>query len=202
MTDKELVRKMLENHKPAINRFYNIYKPKLIKLISRNVDNPKDTEEIMHDTLLSALDSLPLFAFNCSLLTWLCAIARHEIADFYRKRKIKAIVFSRLPFLEKLVSKALSPELAMQEKEMKAKIYQTFKSLSEGYSYILRLKYIEGKTYEEIAVILDKSAKAVESQLSRARLAFQKEYYEQPAASSQMPEFSEKDWELFFTAIG
>jgi len=176
MDDKTLVIKILQGDKKTINRFYQTFKPKLLRFIDQKVGARKDAEEILHDTLLSALDSLALFKFKCTLLTWLKVIAKHEIADFYRKKKIKTIVFSRFPFLEKLVDQALGPELALQEKELKAKIAKTFKNLSEGYCQILRLKYMEGLSMAEIASKLGKTVKAVESQLFRARLAFQKEY--------------------------
>lgn len=176
MGEKELVKEILRGKKKAINKFYQAHQNKLLIFISKKVANKKDAEEILQDVFISALDSLPLFEFNSSLLTWLKAIAHHETVDFFRRKKLKTIVFSRFPFLERLVDQALSPELALQEKEMKQKILATFKNLSEGYAQILRLKYIEGLSMAEIAQKLGKTVKAVESKLSRARLAFQKEY--------------------------
>jgi len=125
---------------------------------------------------MSGLYGLLGFKSNCCLYTWLCSIARHEIADFYRRKRIKKIVFSKFPFLEKLVSEALGPELAYQELETKRKILKTFKNLSEGYSQILRLKYIEELSMKQIAEKFGETVKAVESRLFRARMAFQKIY--------------------------
>lgn len=152
------------------------YRQRLTKFVAKRVDNFLDAEEIVQDTLISALDSLPTFKGKSSQFTWLCGIARHEIADFYRRKKIKQIVFSKLPFLEKLVSEALGPELAFQELETKTKILKTFKNISEGYTRILRLKYVEGLSMKQIAYKLNLTVKAVESRLTRARLAFQLEY--------------------------
>ena len=153
---------------------------RLMKFVRQKVGDYQDVEEIVQETLLSAWDSLPLFKGRSKLFTWICGIARHEIADFYRKRKIKRIVFSKLPFLKELVDKALGPELAYQELETKRKILKTLKSLSEGYSQILRLKYIDELSMKQIARRLNISTKAVESRLSRARLAFRKEYAVKP----------------------
>ncbi len=153
-----------------------ILRSKLVKFISHKVGDPADVEDIVQETMLAIYDSLPLFRGKSSFLTWACAIARHEIADFYRKKKIKQVVFSRLPFLKELVSEALGPELEYQEIEAKAKILKTLKNLSEGYSKILRLKYIDGLSMSQIAGELDLTVKAVESRLTRARLAFQKIY--------------------------
>src|SRR3989344_6077802 len=88
---------------------------RLTRFVSQKVADPMDVDEIVQDSLLSALDSLPGFRGQSQLFTWVCGIARHEVMDFYRRKKIKQIVFSKLPFLEKLVSQALGPELAYQE---------------------------------------------------------------------------------------
>ena len=176
MNDKELINKILQNNKKAVRGFYKAYQNRLLNFILRKVSNRKDAEEILQDIFVSALDSLPLFSYKSSLFTWLCAIARHEIVDFYRRKKLKTIIFSRLPFLKKIVDRALGPELAMQEKEAKQRILKTFRNLSEGYSQILRLKYIEGLTMAQIALKLGKTVKAVESRLFRARLAFREQY--------------------------
>jgi RNA polymerase sigma-70 factor, ECF subfamily len=202
MDEKKLVKNIIAGNKKAIRLFYKTHKSRLFKHILKKVSNKKDAEEILQDVFMSALDSLPVFRFDSSLYTWVQTIARHEIADFYRKKKIKTLVFSRFPFIKKIVSQALSPELALQEKEIKQKIMATFKSISEGYSQILRLKYIEGKSYLEIAEILNKSPKAVESQLSRARLAFQKEYnWQTKNLNVKTKDFNKKDWEILLTSF-
>jgi len=161
------------------------YRERLIKFVGRKVGSQEDIEEIVQETLIAALDSLPVFREECALFTWLCSIARHEIADFYRRRKIKQIVFSRLPFLKDLVCEALGPELAYQELEKKRKIVRTLKNLSEGYSQILRLKYIDGLSMKEIAQRLEITVKTVESRLTRARLAFQKVYVNEKSQRSK-----------------
>jgi len=143
------------------------------------VADPADAEDIVQEALISIYDSLPLFKGKSSFLTWAYSIARHELADFYRKKKFKQIVFSRLPWLRELVSQALGPELAYQELETKKKIVKTFKHLSEGYSRILRLKYVEELSMRQIGQELNLTVKAVESRLTRARLAFQKLYASQ-----------------------
>lgn len=179
MKEKKLIEQILKNNKKAINRFYKIYSSRLLNYILTRIDNPKDGEEILQDTFVAGLDSLPTFKFRSSLYTWLCSISRHEIADFYRRKKIKTLIFSQFPFLEKIVDRALGPQLAMEEKELKDKIGRTLHSLSEGYCRILRLKYIEGQSLAQIAQKMGKSVKAAESKLTRARIAFRKEYVRQ-----------------------
>lgn len=131
-----------------------------------------DAEEIFQETLISAYQSLPSFIGRSTFFVWLCGIAKHEISDFYRKKKIKALLFSRLPFLENLVDQALGPAEEMIEEELKKKVRRVLRSLTEGYRQVLRLKYIDGHSVTQIAGQLGLTLKAVESRLTRARLAF------------------------------
>ncbi len=158
----------------VLKKLYQKYRKRLLHFILQKVKRREDAEEILQDTFVSALDSLPLFRQESSFYTWLGAIAKHEIADFYRKKRLKTIVLSRLPKLESFVSQALSPSAALEAKELEEEVIRCFKSLSEGNSRILRLKYIDGLSYREIAQRLKKSVKSVESKVFRARQAFAK----------------------------
>ena len=174
--NKELIKKVIAQDQKAVKKLYQKYQPRLLNFILKKVKMHEDAEEILQETMISTIDSLPLFRGNCSLYTFLCSIAKHEIADFYRRKKIKTLLFSRFPQLEDIVkniaSQVLSPERAFEEKELKREVIKTLRSLSEGHSRILRLKYIDGLSYRDIANKLKKSVKAVESKLARAREAF------------------------------
>lgn len=167
-----------------------LLREKLYNFVSRRVTDPADAEDIVQESLISIYDSLPLFKGKSAFFTWCCSIARHELADFYRKKKLKQVVFSRLPWLRELVSQALGPDLAYQELETKKKIIRTLTNLSEGYSSILRLKYVEGLSMRQIGQELNLTVKAVESRLTRARLAFQKLYETQDSRQNRFTPFA------------
>lgn len=164
------------NKKEFAEGIYQKYQLKLKKFIGQKVENEQDVEEILQETLMAAIDCIPMYSGRSSFFTWMCGIARHEIADFYRKKKIKSLLFSHLPWLENLASEALGPEQIMLRKELKVKVFKTFKSITEGYSEVLRLKYYQRLTVAQIAEKLNETIKAVESRLTRARKAFAKVY--------------------------
>ena len=155
---------------------YQKYQPRLSKFISQRVDNPQDVEEILQETLISANDCLALYSGRSSFFTWLCGIARHEIADFYRKKKIKTILFSRFPWLGGLASEALGPEQMLLREEAAEKVQRVLAGLSEGYQQVLRLKYYQGLSVKQIARQLNETVKTIESRLTRARKAFAKAF--------------------------
>jgi RNA polymerase sigma factor (sigma-70 family) len=149
---------------------------RLRKYLAGRLQNSDDAEEIFQETLISVTQSLPTFQGTSSFFTWVCGIANHEIADFYRKKKIKTFLFSNFPFLENIVSEALGPEEKLLEQEIKKEVKDSLEKLSKGYSLILRLKYYNCLSMQEIAAQMGITVKAVESRLSRARLAFRLEW--------------------------
>lgn len=192
-----MVRGVLRGDKIWIRRFEQKFRHKLLNFVLQKVGRYEDAEEIAQDTLVSGIYCLPSFLGKSCLWTWLCGIAKHEIADFYRKRKIKEVLFSHFPGLESLASKALSPELALEEKEMKEKILHCFLALAEGYRVVLRLKYVEGFSVRQIAQQLKKTSKAVEMRLRRARAAFVQNWNEQQTSSENLFTLSQGNLSFF-----
>ena len=76
------------------------YLPRLRNFIDHHVEDKEDSQDILQETLISASESLSLFSNKSSFFTWLCGIANHEISDFYRKKKIKTILFCSQTILE------------------------------------------------------------------------------------------------------
>jgi len=172
--ESQLISRILSGNKKAIENFCHQYKDPLFIFVSKRVKNEADAEDITQETLISALNALPNFKSKSKLFTWLCGIAKHEIADYYRKRKLKTVLFSKMPFLQDWADEALGPQGKYLKDELKEEIKYVLENLSEGYSKILRLKYIEGLSMKAIAKKLSITAKAVESRLYRARKKFKK----------------------------
>lgn len=172
MDDKKLTSQILAGNERVLRYFYRTYKPRLYNFIKSKIANEDDAEEILQDTLLATIEALRDFSFRSTLFTFIASIANHKIIDFYRRKKIKAVVFSRLPDVEPLVSTLFGPEESLDEELLKQKIKQTFDSITPKYRQILKLKYIYGFSVSEIAKKLSVSFKSAESQLFRARQAF------------------------------
>lgn len=159
-----------------MDAFYDKYYLGLRKFVKQRVENEEDGEELVNDIMLAAINSLPGFNHQSNEFTWLCGIAKHKIIDFYRKKKLKTILFSVNPMFEEVADKALGPEEESLKNELKKEIKGVFRDLSEGYRKLLRLKYVDGRSMKEIAVSLKTTVKAVESKLVRAKKAFKQQW--------------------------
>lgn len=155
-----------------MERFYKKYYSGLKGFISRKIDDEDVIEEIADDVMMAASMSWDNFDGRCSEFSWLCSIAKHKVIDYYRKKKIKTILFSVNPIFEEIADKALSPERDALKNELKEEILNTFKEISKSYKKILQLKYIKGWKVKKIAENLKTTEKAIESKLIRAKKKF------------------------------
>lgn len=174
--EKRLVAQILQGNEKALRKFFCHFQPRLLSFIKNKIADQNDAEEILQDTLLATLEGLRDFAFRCSLFTFICSIANHKVIDFYRKKRIKRIAFSKFLEIEPLISTFFGPEDALDEELLRQKIRETFAKIAPKYSRILKLKYIYGYSVEEIAAKLSVSFKSAESTLFRARKAFSAAY--------------------------
>src|SRR5690348_16054204 len=109
-----LVAEVLAGKRGAATRFYRAYSPKVRAYLRVKLSDEADIEDILQDTFLSAFDSLPLYRGESSVSTWLTSIARHEVADFYRKRYVRSVVEKTTPLFEDLLSELESPEFVLE----------------------------------------------------------------------------------------
>ncbi len=155
----------------------NKYQKSVAGFVRRKVDDEGVVEELTQDILLAAFYAMPNFNGKCSEFSFICSIAKHKITDYYRKKKLKTILFSVNPKFEEIAEEALTPERDVLKNEMKEEIYKTIKELRADYGKILRLKYVENWKSSQIATAMKLSIKAVESRLIRAKKQFQNLWY-------------------------
>ena len=171
-SDEQLLQGILHKDQPALHEFYQRYKTVLLRFIRGKIDKEEDCEEILQDTLFGFLEAIRDFHGNSSVKTFLFSICHHKVIDFYRRKKIKHLVFSQVPQLEVLISPLMAPEEELDATLVKEKITNVLGRLMPAYREILVYKYFEGLSVEEIAKKMSVSFKSVESRLFRARKAF------------------------------
>ncbi len=170
--EQRLLARILAGDRRALATFYYTYTPRLRRFIAVKVGSREDGEEILQDTLFAFLEDVRDFLGNSSVQTYLFAICNHKVIDFYRRKKMRHVVFSRLPQLESLISPLLRPEEELDITIIKEKIHGVLGRLLPGHRQILVLKYLDELSVDEIAEKLAISFKSAESRLFRARKAF------------------------------
>jgi len=135
-------------------------------------------EDMTQEIFLDVFKGLGKFKGLCSSRTWIFRIAKNKLFDFYRKQYRQKIEFVDL---DDPLSGGLSDPEQDTEKLMEAAlesqmVCDCLNRIPEHYRITLILKYVDGKSVKQIAELTDKSSKAIESLLHRAKNAFIQEY--------------------------
>lgn len=181
-TEKALVDGMLAGDERAFDRFADFYIPIVHRFAAYRLRGDTDlVEEIVQQTLTRALSRLSTFRGEAALSTWLCAVCRNEIAGHFRRRArigseidIGAADEAAVEALD--ARRAESPEAGASRSETRHIVHEALDALPAHYGQALEWKYLQELPVREIARRLDLGLKAAESLLTRARLAFRREY--------------------------
>ena len=166
---------MLRGDEEAFTFFFETHFPPLFRFALRRVGgNETAAEEIAQATLCSAVRKLGTYRGEASLLTWLMTFCRHEISAFAkREQRLPAMVDLNEDSPEiRAAFESMGVDDELLRKERSLLIQSVLDRLPLRYGDILEWKYLEGLSVNEIAGRLDVSAKAAESLLTRARVAF------------------------------
>ncbi len=175
----DLVRRLHRNDPSAIEELYTTYFDRLYSLVYNQVDRDRSTtEDIVQDTFLAAVKSSKRFRGQSSTYTWLCSIAYHKVADFYR-RKAREGKHRDLSFNIEASESGEQPRKIPQPSDPTSSIdtgivvQQAIASLPQDHRQVLILKYVEEMSVSEISQMMGRSPKSIEGLLARARRALQ-----------------------------
>lgn len=177
---RALVRRMLAGQESAFEEFFGGYFPPLYRFALARLRDGDAAEEVVQAALCRALARLETYRGEAALSTWLYTFCRHEISAHYERQ---ARTPERIDLIEELpeVRAAIEslaaaadgdPEALLQHEEVRRLVQVALDQLPRRYGDALEWKYIDGLSVREIADRLSVSAKAAESLLTRARVAF------------------------------
>jgi RNA polymerase sigma-70 factor (ECF subfamily) len=125
------------------------------------------TDEVVQETWLIAVRRIRRFnPASGSFRAWLRGIAANVLRNQFRKGRRS---------MQPLNGEPVAPDQAIHH-EQAERIAQALAGLPERYEAVLRAKYLDGQTVAQIADDWKDTPKAIESLLTRARLAFREAY--------------------------
>lgn len=146
-------------------------------IFARVAGNSQLTEDIVQETFAAAWLSLDRFNNRSSYCTWLCSIAKNKLRESYRK----AIYKEKLELADSdnlaLQESGIDLEKIVIDNETRLNVLKVLEEMNPLYRYALIMKYMDGMRVKEIAGVLDRSAKAVDGILQRAKAVFEKAYF-------------------------
>ncbi len=167
---------VLSGDAEAWRRWYDAHFDRLAAYARWRCGGLRDlADDVIQETWLVAVRRLARFdPDRGAFFDWLCGIASNAARNAVRaRRRQSANVRALVP-----ADDAPAPEVP--EDERAERVAAALAELPDHYERALRAKYLDGETVAEIAARTGESAKAVESQLTRARRAFREAYERTP----------------------
>jgi RNA polymerase sigma-70 factor (ECF subfamily) len=141
-------------------------------------------KDLVQETFLNAYRGLNRFRGDARISTWLYTIASRACLRMRRKRKGEPdrelsldefIPTSDGEFRLQIRVDGLSPEEALQNKELQQALDAAINKLPKKYKMVLVLRDMEGLSAKEVGTIMGLHERAVKSRLHRARLFVRRE---------------------------
>jgi len=130
-------------------------------------------DEVVQETWLTAVRRIRDFdPERGSFASWLHGIAAHLLRNHFRREVRRNGRHGRHGRLAARPAETAAAEADLQRREEAGRVARALAALPDRYEAVLRAKYLDGRSVQEIAAAWDETPKAVESLLTRARQAF------------------------------
>ena len=159
--DREIWKRISQGDADSFDAFYRENAPRLLVFVWRVTGDPQAAEDIVQEMFTQIWNRRNGFhPERGSLRTYLYGIATKRAADWWRKQ-------GRL-------DRASENQVSVCQTETVSIVADAFRRLPEKQQTLLWLREVEGKSYEELAVILEIPIGTVRSRLVAAREALRR----------------------------
>lgn len=156
----------------TFDAWYERAMPRIYGYIFARCGRDRDlAEELTQQTFIEAVRGHDRFDGQADPITWVCGIARHKLADHFRR--LEAEERRRLHLYQTLEPTSTAAEADVAEREAIAAALATLPAMQRA---VLVFAALDGLSCRQIGELVGRSEGAVESFLHRARVSFRRAY--------------------------
>jgi RNA polymerase sigma-70 factor (ECF subfamily) len=177
LSDHELIESAKNGDEPAFAEVVRRYRNPITNYLYRFLNDYEEAVDLAQETFVRVYFALERYHTEYAFSTYIYRIATNLAISELRKRKRRKLV-SLTGFFQygddeeedfQPTDEKPLPDVNLVENEQSKIIGRAIATLPEKYRAPIVLREIEGKTYEEIAEILDLGLGTTKSRISRAR---------------------------------
>lgn len=161
---EQLIKRAKAGDDKAISHLYEQHVNQIYRYIAYRVPEA-EAEDITADVFIGMVKGLAHYTYTgAPFEAWLYKIASARIADFYRKQgRTESVELS-----EQIKTDIPQPEESLINEQEQDNLRAKLAVLSDEQRLILLLRFVERKSHEDVAQILNKSVTAVKTMQHRA----------------------------------
>lgn len=176
--ERQLVRRAQAGDQSAYEDLVRLHQHRILAVIGGILRGSEDTEDIAQQAFIKAYLSLKRFDMRSGFGTWLYKIAVNECWDFFRKKKVRRLVYESDLSEDQLRQMEATPDsrggfLSGSEigrhVEQQDLLDRLLGDLDEKDRTMLVMKEVGGFTVEEIGEVIGLNVNTVKVRLFRAR---------------------------------
>ena len=179
LPDADIAALAKQGREAAFRELVRRYERPVFSLIFRMVRDREIAEDLAQDTFIKVLNNIDRYRPEFKLSSWLFKIANNVAIDHLRKRQLETVSMEGSPHAStateieatsfEIASQLESPLDEMEARELGSSIERAIAALRPEYRSCIMLRHVEGRSYEEIAAILDLPLGTVKTYIHRAR---------------------------------
>lgn len=178
-TDQEVVELARKADDAAYRELLRRYQRPVFSLIYRMVRDRELAEDLSQETFVKVLNALDRYRPEYKFSSWVFKIANNAAIDHLRRKELDTLSLEGGPDAttpERVEATALqlgdnteSPLDELEARELGSTIERAIGKLRPEYRSCIILRHVEGRPYDEIAVMLELPLGTVKTYIHRAR---------------------------------
>lgn len=170
-TDQELVQESLAD-RHAFAALVAKYEAPLRRYVKRlGINSPEDADDVLQEAFIKAYVNLNDYDPSLPFGAWMYRITHNETISHFRKQRVRPRTVETeedLAIFENIADGSDIP--AETDKQiLKVAVHKSLAALPEQYRNVLVLRFLEEKSYDEIAEILQIPSGTVATYISRGK---------------------------------
>lgn len=164
--DRRLVELALGGDDRAFGYLFERYRGAIYRLFVQRLGGANDADDLLQETFVKVYVHLSRYDASYTFGQWVYTIARNTFIDFMRKRQ------EDLPIDSRFAARSAggpTPEERVIGMQERSQIEHMLERLPDRYRTLVRMRFFEEYSYEEIAERLGLPLGTVKTQIHRAR---------------------------------
>lgn len=133
----------------SMEEIYRQYASMVYRYLLARARDENIAEEVTQETFYQAVRCSDRFDGSCKVSTWLCAIAKNQLAAYLRKNHIHEA-------LDQVERSTASAEEEYLAKDGQMSLLKQLHSIPEPYREVMYLRVFGGLSFKEIGEIMEK----------------------------------------------